>query len=256
MTPWVLRLLMANVAMFLISGTNPEIFRALALVPIAVPVRPWTPITYMFLHGGLGHLFFNMLALFFFGPRVEARLGSTSFLRLYLLSGLGGALFSLVFAPYSPVVGASGAVYGVLLAFAIFWPREPIYIYAILPVQARWLIIAVTVLSLYSGISGAQDGVAHFAHLGGFAGGYAYLKWIDRRRKKRRVERPNSHFKAPGVLQQEVQARWNRIRLDELHELNRSEAIHLLAKMKAGGLGALSPDERAFLERIATAQGI
>lgn len=258
MTPWVVRLLVANGAMFLLAPPGGPLFADLALVPAWILSRPWTPVTYMFLHGSLGHLFFNMLALFFFGPRVEARLGSRSFLQLYLFSGIGGAALSAVFAPFAPVVGASGAVYGVLLAFARFWPREPIYIWMVLPVQARWLIAAMVVLSLYSGMSGAQDGIAHFAHLGGFVGGWAYLKWLDRKktRFKRKVESPNSSFGSVGPRLQGKPDRWRSIRLEDLHELNRAEVEMLLARVQRDGPSALSSEERAFLDRMATAQGL
>jgi membrane associated rhomboid family serine protease len=258
MTTWVLRLLVANVAMYFITAGNMNLMGMLALIPVNVPFRPWTVLTYMFLHGSTGHLLFNMLALFFFGPRVEARLGGKRFLRLYLLSGLCAALFSVLFAPRAAVVGASGAVYGVLLAFAMFWPREPIYIWMVLPIQSRWLIAVMTFLSLYSGMSGARDGVAHFAHLGGFVGGFLYLRWIDRARRKRLrvVEQPNSFYKAPGVKAQDTYARWAAISLDKLHELNRGEVEQLLVKAKVAGVAGLTPEERAFLDRMANAQGI
>src|SRR4029079_11028565 len=100
--------------------------------------RPWTLVTYMFLHAGLGHIFWNMLGLYFFGPRVESRMGSQRFITLYFVSGIVGALFSVVLAPRFAVLGASGAVLGVLMAFARFWPRERLYIWGVLPIDARW----------------------------------------------------------------------------------------------------------------------
>src|SRR5665811_2185138 len=129
LTPWVRRLLIANVVLFLAAQPGTWLFYQLTLVPYAVLYRPWTLVSYMFLHGGIGHIFFNMLALYFFGPRLESRLGGRDFLTLYFLSGLGGAVFSFLFARQYPVIGASGAVYGVLLGFAMFWPREKIYLY-------------------------------------------------------------------------------------------------------------------------------
>jgi hypothetical protein len=112
MTPWVKRLLIANVAMALVTGRligpvlgglGRDIETLLLLYPPAVLYRPWTVVTYMFLHAGAAHLFFNMIGLIFFGPRLESRLGSKGFLLLYLVSGLGGAAFSLVFARLTPV---------------------------------------------------------------------------------------------------------------------------------------------------------
>ena len=153
MTQWVQRLIIANVLVFLVAGSARELYASLVLVPQIVFFRPWTVVTYMFLHGGFWHLFLNMLGLFFFGPRLEARLGPRAFLTLYFCSGLGGALFSFL-PPMAPVVGASGAVFGVLLGFARYWPNEPIYIWGVLPVQARWLIIFLAAFSLYGGSHG------------------------------------------------------------------------------------------------------
>jgi membrane associated rhomboid family serine protease len=104
MTPWVMRLVVANVVMFFLTAAVPGLARELALVPALVLARPWTPFTYMFVHAGAFHLMFNMMGLFFFGPQLEARLGGARFLRLYLVSGLAGALFSLA-TPHVAIVG-------------------------------------------------------------------------------------------------------------------------------------------------------
>src|SRR5688572_6140166 len=143
--------------------------------------RPWTVVTYMFLHGGFMHLFFNMIGLFFFGPRLESRLGGRDFLMIYMLSGIAGALLSFVFMPESAVVGASGAVLGVLAAYARIWPEERIYIWGVLPVTARVMVIGLAVFSVVFSRSGGNT--AHFAHLGGLAGGWLFMIWRERRRK-------------------------------------------------------------------------
>jgi membrane associated rhomboid family serine protease len=256
MTPWVLRLLIANVVMFFLAAPGTPLFGLLALVPWAVLLRPWTVVTYMFLHGGIGHLFFNMLGLFFFGPRLERQLGGRRFVWLYFLSGLGGAAFSFAFARHSAVVGASGAVFGVLLGFAHFWPREPIYIWGVLPVEARWLVTVLAAAALWSGMSGAQAGVAHFAHLGGFAAGYAYLRWQRHRyfRQWRPVPTPKAELAraAPRGDDQDTLRRWRSIRVEGLHALNREEVARLLAKAEEKGPRSLTPDERAMLERFAS----
>lgn len=252
MTPWVLRLLVANVAVFFLIPVGSPLWLRLMLIPQLIQVQPWGVVTYMFLHGGGGHLFLNMIGLFFFGPRLEALLGSRDFLRLYFISGLGGALFSFLFAYGSSVVGASGAVFGILLAFAMFFPREKIYIWGVLPVEARFLAIFLAASSLYSGFTGFQSGTAHFAHLGGLAGGWLFLRWRRRRRAPRRVESPNSeHRPAPGSTDWEARKAWESIVLDDLHELNRGEVSKLLAKLQDGGVRSLSAEERAFLDRMA-----
>jgi membrane associated rhomboid family serine protease len=136
-TPVVRLLLIANVAVFFLQSTMPGLTNGFAFVPQAALVRPWTILTYMFLHGGVMHLLFNMLALFFFGPRVEDRIGSRRFAILYFLSGVSGALLSLALARDAAIIGASGAVFGVMMGFAHFWPHEPIHIWGIIPVPAR-----------------------------------------------------------------------------------------------------------------------
>ena len=187
MTPWVTRLMVANVVVYLLSLAAPQIVPAFAFVPALVVQQPWTLLTYMFLHGGLFHIAFNMLGLYFFGPRLELELGQRDFLLLYVISGLSGALFSFV-TPYVAVIGASAAVFGVFIGFARYWPRERIYIWGVLPVQARWLVVAMAVLALLGGAGMGDAGIAHFAHLGGFAGGFLFLIIRDRNTRAARFE--------------------------------------------------------------------
>ena len=250
MTPWVLRIIVANVVMFFLQQTAPVINQMFVLVPALGLVRPWSFVTYMFLHGGLGHIFFNMLSLFFFGPRLESRLGGRAFLGLYFASGIMGAVLSIPFTPYAPIIGASGAVYGVMLGYAMFWPRDQILIWGIVPVEARFLIIAMTALSLFGGFSPSSGGIAHFAHLGGFVGGYLFLLVMRRSsgaakfRKQattitRKIETP------AGSLD-----RWRRIKRDGLHEVNRDELDRILDKISAAGIGSLTAGEREFLDRF------
>lgn len=179
LTPWVKRLLIANLVVYLAMLALPVIGPWLALVPANTLTRPWTLVTYMFVHGGFFHLFFNMIILFFFGPPLEGLWGGKEFLKFYLVAGLGGAAFSYIFAFDHAVVGASGAMYGVMLAFAMNWPDMPIHIWGILPVKAKWLVGFLAVVSVLSLVGGQDDGVAHFAHLGGFVAGYLYLKLDD-----------------------------------------------------------------------------
>ena len=132
----------------------------------------------MFVHLDLMHLFGNMLFLFFFGTPLEARWGGREFLRFYVVSGLGGALLSLVFLQ-SSIIGASAAVYGVMLAFAMNWPNAPIYVFGIFPVMAKYLVAFFGVVAILGSVGSAQGGaggVAHLAHLGGLITGWLYLK--------------------------------------------------------------------------------
>jgi hypothetical protein len=116
-----------------------------------------------------------MLFLFFFGPHLESKWGSREFIRYYLVCGLGGVALSFLFVSYS-IIGASAAVYGVMLAFAMAWPNAPIYVWGIFPVKAKWLVGFFVLITFLNAFGGAGGGVAHFAHLGGFAAGFLYLK--------------------------------------------------------------------------------
>jgi membrane associated rhomboid family serine protease len=253
MTPWVLRLLIANAGVFFLQIALPGVTEALAFVPALALTRPWTIITYMFVHspGGLGHIFFNMLALFFFGPRLEDRLGSRHFIRLYLVCGIMGAVFSLVFSPYAPIIGASGAVYGVMLGFAWFWPRDKIFIWGVFPVEARWLIAFMTLMTLVGGWRGGGN-IAHFAHLGGFIGGFAYLKFMQMRSGQERFKRQSRPITPRVETTAGAMERWSRIKRDNMHEVNRSELDRILDKISASGIGSLTPGEREFLDRFST----
>lgn len=142
----------------------------------------WQPFTYMFVHSptNYAHILFNMFGLFLFGTQVENRLGSTEFLVFYLLSGLFAGIISLgVYlvsgALYIQLLGASGAVFATLLAYATLFPDSTIYLFAILPIKAPALVLGFTALELFRGISNPASGVAHLTHLAGFVGAFVYL---------------------------------------------------------------------------------
>ena len=249
MTPWVQRLLLANGVVFLLSRAFPALIQDFALIPAAILFRPWTLVTYMFLHGGFMHILFNMLMLFFFGPRLEERLGSRTFLWFYLTCGVGGAVLSFA-TPFSMIVGASGAIFGVVVGFARYWPREEIYIWGVLPVQARILAIFMVVSSLWAGFAGAQDGIAHFAHLGGLVAGWIYLRVWERRRQRWVGSRSARPRRVSIVVDVEALERWKTIPRECLHEINREEVDKLVRKASESGARALTTDERAFLDRM------
>jgi membrane associated rhomboid family serine protease len=246
MAPWTRRLIAANVAVFVLTTLSPELKPALALVPAALPSRPWTILTYMFVHENLGHIFFNMLALFFCGPRLEDRLGGARYLGLYLVSGITGGLFSF-FMPYVPIIGASGAVFGVMLGYARYWPRDRFYIWGVLPMEARLLVVILTVIELVGSRVGG-DNIAHFAHLGGFAGGFIYLLILDRRSSAGRFQ--NAARPSTPPPDRDALARWNAIPAESLHEVNRSELERIRRKIAELGVASLTPGDREFLERF------
>ena len=246
MTTWVLRLIVVNVGVFLFTATNPRLLGLLAFVPRFALVQPWTFVTYQFAHAGLGHLLFNMLGLFFFGSRLEAHLGPRHFLGLYLASGVAGALLSFLNFN-TPIIGASAAVFGVFLGFARFWPRERVYIWGVLPVEARVLVVVMTVLALFGGFGFGGGGIAHFAHLGGFLGGWLYLRWVGWSSPAARFQRRAA---APAVRAADLE-RWRRTNRENLHPINRAEFDRVMAKLEAHGPGSLTSEERALLNRFA-----
>lgn len=262
LTPWVQRLLIINGLVFLGQYLQPYLTSYMAFVPSAVLVRPWTLLTYMFAHGGFMHLFFNMLGLFFFGPPLEARWGSSEFIKFYLICGLGGAALSFLFAFTSPIIGASAAVYGVMLAFAMNWPDAPIYIWGIFPVQAKWLVAILAVFSFMSAFQGRADGVAHFAHLGGFAAAFLYIRWekVARQRrlkgfgfagdaaKKRKLRVVPGGSGEGGSTPERPAAQTPRAGANDEKLLN--ELDRVLDKISTGGMSSLTAEERRLLDDV------
>lgn len=187
----VSNLIMLNVVVMLCIRFLPQLlpyFNYLALFPIESPqFGIWQPLTYMFLHADFGHLFFNMFALWMFGRQLEYDLGSKRFLQYYILTGIGAALFNMLImylmGDYALTIGASGAVYGILLAFGMIHPNLPIYfIFIPIPIKAKYIVIGYGVLELLQGIT-VNDGVAHFAHLGGMIFGVIVLLYWKSKRK-------------------------------------------------------------------------
>src|SRR3954470_7868425 len=244
MTKWVRFLLIANIVIFFAQLTLGDGFTmAFAFVPVAILHRPWTIITYMFLHGGMMHIIFNMLGLYFFGSRVEDRLGPDRFLWLYFISGISGALLSFAFARYAAVIGASGAIMGVMLAYAWFWPRDQIMIYGIIPVQARILVIIYAIMSVMGGYGvGGGGNTAHFAHLGGLVGAFVYLYWMRGHQGAKKFR-----TKVLPMVPDTRLSNWKKVDTSSVHEINREELNRILDKINRSGLGSLTPSERQFL---------
>ena len=257
MTRVVGQLLLLNVIALLFAGPGTPLFSEFQLVPVEIFQKPWTLITYQFLHGGTGHLFFNMIGLFFFGPRLEVRLGSRRFVTMYLTSGLVAALVHIAYTVfnasagglYVPMVGASGAVFGVFFAYARFWPRDKILVWFVIPMQVRFFVGALTLLSLWSGLGGVQDNVAHFAHLGGFLGGWLYLRWAEWRSPAKQFQRK---VQSPAVSMNEsdLTAIWSKIDPATLHPVNRDEYERISEKVRSLGWSALTDRERIFVNRF------
>jgi membrane associated rhomboid family serine protease len=257
LTPVVKRLLLVNVAVFFVTwvvglGIMTDVF---AFQPRYVLTRPWGFVTYMFVHGGFMHVFVNMLALFFFGPPLEAKWGGREFLRFYAIAGMGAVALGLVFAPNAAVIGASGAVYGVMLAFAMNWPEAPIWIWGIFPVQAKWLVGFFFLVSLFGAFDpSAGGGVAHFAHLGGLATAFLYLKadwWpSDRlkgvRKATRKVRRLAIVPRDEAEESSEDKPIWAQD--DQRRLLDAVDRV--LDKISEQGMASLTAEERRLLDEV------
>jgi len=193
-TRTVKSLIIINIAVFLLQvishllGSN---FLALyfGLVPVRVTqdLMLWQFVTYMFLHGGFLHLFFNMLTLFMFGNELERYWGTRRFVNYYFITGIGAGVCSWLVAMHSwaVIIGASGAIYGLLLAYGITYPNRIVYVNFLLPLKVKWLVLIMGAMAFLSSISGDEPGVASIAHLGGMAVGYVVIKgkdWMDRYR--------------------------------------------------------------------------
>jgi membrane associated rhomboid family serine protease len=188
MPPVTQSLLIANVAVFLLQTQTGDVFDYwFALWPLGSRYfAPWQLLTYGFLHGGFPHIFFNMLGLWMFGSDIERLFGSRYFLAYYFACLLSAALtqllvVSLAGGPAYPTVGASGALYGLLLAFGMYFPRRMVVlIFPPIPMPARVFVIVFGALELLFGVTGTADGVAHFAHLGGMLGGWLTIQYRRR----------------------------------------------------------------------------
>ncbi|MGQ9805613.1 MAG: rhomboid family intramembrane serine protease [Chlorobiales bacterium] len=181
MPPAIKALIISNVLIALLSWLLPDLNYALreygALWPVSSSnFEIWQPISYLFLHGGFGHLFFNMLALWMFGVEIENYWGTKHFTSYYFACGVGAGILNMIFTHDAPTIGASGAVYGVLLAFGMMFPDRNIYIYFLIPIKAKYLVAIYAVLEFFASLGNSGSNVAHFAHLGGMLIGFVYIK--------------------------------------------------------------------------------
>jgi len=267
--PVIKALLISNVAIFLLAvffgmfriGTLPlsEIVNyVFALYPLGNGFQVWQLFTYMFMHGGFMHLFFNMFALWMFGMDLENDWGSKKFLTYYLICGVGAGISNLLigpfFGPSAPTVGASGAIYGVLLAFGLMYPDRPIFIYFLLPIRARYFVLLYIVLELYAGVTGSADGIAHFAHLGGAAVGFIFIlldsdrvpwrRWVEGWRS--RMARPYRYGDYASRSRENVSdARYHEVEEDE--EISQERIDEILDKISKSGYQNLTEEEKRIL---------
>ena len=190
--PVTVHLIIINVIVYLATRANPSVmYTSFSLFyPGTSAFRIWQPLSYMFMHGGFWHLFFNMWSLYIFGKAVEQFVGQKRFMILYFLSGLGAAAAQFGVQALDPAiqgiptVGASGCVYGILVAFAMLFPDTRLtLIFPPVTLSAKWMAIIFLIIELLTGVTGTSQGVAHFAHLGGALVGWLLIWYWYKRRK-------------------------------------------------------------------------
>ena len=184
-TPAVKTLVIACVVAFFLTFIDsrtgsPSFISKFGLTPADVTQRYflWQIVTYIFLHGGFFHILFNMFGLYMFGSELEATWGTREFTKFFFLCGIGGGLASVLVSPQSlsTIIGASGAIMGLLVAYGVLFPNRQIYLYMIIPIQAKWFVIIFGAINLMSALSVTNSGVAYVTHIGGMAVGFCYLK--------------------------------------------------------------------------------
>jgi len=262
--------------LFLQTVLVTKLATVLAFDPTALPDRWWTAFTYMFAHVALWHLVANMYCLYLFGPRLEQAWGYRKFAWFYVLCGLGGVAFQMLFIRSGLLLGASAAVFGVMTAYVMQWPDDEVYLLFVLPIRVRTLAVGLIVFNLVMGIMATTNGtnITYFAHLGGVIAAYVYMRMsvstgIEQVRQ-RVAELPDAD-EPPRAIPRNLP---RRERVDEVDDVvAKSKAIaakrpaasvppssqgaakadelnRVLDKISRHGLDSLSPDERRVLEEM------
>jgi membrane associated rhomboid family serine protease len=280
LTPAVQALIAINIAvMFVQAEVYGGIPNLLAFDSNALPGRWFTALTYMFAHAGVWHLLANMYGLFLFGPRVERLMGTRKFTWFYLLCGLGGVVFQMLFIRSGVLIGASAAVFGVMTAYAMQWPDDEIYLMFILPMRVRTLVVGLFVFNLVMGVAATGEGgttnIAYFAHIGGVIAAYVYLRMaastgMDQVRQ-RVAELPDAD-EPPRAIPRNLPRRERGDEVDDIvakskamiakrtatvtraprrsGETRADELNRVLDKISEHGIESLTPDERQLLEEM------
>jgi membrane associated rhomboid family serine protease len=263
-TEIVKRLMIINAGIFLLqqifnlffAGAAERIF-GLNHVGLFSEFKIWQPFTYMFLHGNILHLFFNLLALWMFGGELEQRWGKTTFLQYYIFSGIGAGFFIalmnfIVFTQYgyNPVtIGASGAIYGILLAYGMTWPNREVLLYFLFPIKIKYLLIAFGLMEFVGTISSATGSggtISHIGHIGGLISGFIFIMY---KRKKLRKSNSNSASSGGKLNQFMMQERLKRKQQEIDKRIQAKNIIDsLLEKIAKEGMGSLTHKEKSDLE--------
>ena len=240
-TPTVKILMIFNASFFLVQEIlQVDWFSMFGLVPALLwKGYAWQLVTYMFLHGSFLHIFINMFVLWMFGGQLERQWGRREFLKYYFITGIGAGLCTAMANPGSmiPTIGASGAVYGILLAYGLTFPNSIIYIYFLLPIKAKYFVLIFGVIEFIASISPSGDMVAHIAHLGGMIFGLFYLKRSNlmnygaKKLKlylhKRRMKQFKKKHEEEEKIREEIDALLDKINQIGLENLSKGEKRRL-----------------------------
>ena len=281
LTPAVQALIAINIAVYFVQRTvvqPADMAQALGFQMHDLGKSMYTMVTYMFAHAGFWHLALNMYTLFLFGPRVERSMRSSGeFTRFYLIAGLGGWLAHVLFVRSGVLVGASAAIFGVMLAFAAKWPDTEVYLFGVIPMRVRWLVAALVVMNLVQGLTpGDGDGTAYFAHLGGIATAWMYLRATHalspERQRAQVASAPDVPDEPPRAVPRGMPR--GREKMSEIDELIARKATttkrtsapvvkppkvtpvvsaeldHVLDKISQHGMASLNAEERRLLDEM------
>ena len=235
-------LIIINLVIFFLLLAGYDLISPLGLTPTKVlKGYIFQLFTYMFLHSGFFHILFNMFALWMFGKEIEKIWGTGEFIKYYFLTGIGAGLFTFVLSINStiPTIGASGAIFGILMAYALMFPDNLIYVYFLFPIKAKYLVIFFAIIELVASFRYTPDGIGHFAHLGGMVVGYIYLK------SDLKILRLSQFFKEIKYKRKLKEINRKREQTQELMQ----RVDQILDKINQVGYDNLSKEEKKLLEK-------
>lgn len=238
-TRWII--FISGLVLLVQQFASPWLVPSLGLIPAQVLSQGWIwqPFTYLFLHGGLFHWLFNMLVFWMFGAELERRWGTVEFLKYFFITGFGAALLILALTPHSavPTLGASGAVFGMIVAFGMLYPEAVIYMYFLVPMKVWQAAVLFAFIEFFAGLQGGGDGISRFAHLGGMVTGFLYLKYWNTLR-----------IQAKGLFRG-LRDPKPRIELHEVTDELVSRVDHILDKVLKHGVDSLTAEEKMIMDR-------
>ena len=236
-------LLIINISVFILmelSGQKSALFQMFGLVPIFViqEYKFWQVITYLFIHGGFLHIFFNMFVLWMFGKDLEADWGKNQFFIFYFLCGIGAGVITILMSMNSfiPIVGASGAIYGVLVAYGFTYPNRMVYLYGIFPLKVKYMVLGLGLIAFFASLSTGQSTISHITHLSGMIIAMLYIIY----KKWKNIKLWYIHMRLKSISQ-------NNITPNEEKEIIQLRVDQILDKLNAYGWDSLTSQEEEFL---------